>query len=76
MSRLLRWNSRPLDPEKEYRNAYEKYSKNGIPYAARIQHDDYAIVLPPSPAKEWRAMGHEQLSVLHALSEVCVRLTK
>ncbi|KAL2859637.1 cytochrome P450 monooxygenase [Aspergillus pseudodeflectus] len=69
LCRLLRWNSRPFDPEKEYRAAYEKYSKNGIPYAAKIQHDDYAIALPPGTAREWRAMGHEQLSVLHALSE-------
>ncbi|KAL3483394.1 cytochrome P450 [Aspergillus germanicus] len=69
MCRLLRWKNRPFDPEKEYRNAYEKHSKNGVPYAARIQHDDYANALPPSSAKEWRAMGHEQLSVLHALSE-------
>jgi hypothetical protein len=76
MSRLFRWNSRPFNPEKEYRNAYEWYSKNGIPYAARIQHDDYAIALPPNSAKERRTMGHEQLSVLHALSEVCIRLTK
>ncbi|KAJ0423507.1 cytochrome P450 [Aspergillus carlsbadensis] len=69
MSRALRWNSRPFDADKEYTAAYEKYSKKGQPFAARIQHDDYAIALPPSSAKEWRAFGHEQLNFLHALSE-------
>ncbi|KAL4861376.1 hypothetical protein BDV12DRAFT_208060 [Aspergillus spectabilis] len=69
MSRRLRWTARGFDAGKELANAYNKYSKAGKPFAARIQNDKYAIALPPSSFKEWRVLGHEKLSFLHALSE-------
>ncbi|KAL3459998.1 cytochrome P450 [Aspergillus heterothallicus] len=69
MSRRLRWNVRPFNPETALADAYNKYSKAGKPFAARIQNDEYAIALPPSSCKEWRVLGYEKLSFLHALSE-------
>ncbi|KAL5337250.1 cytochrome P450 [Aspergillus crustosus] len=69
MSRLFRWNRPGFDLEKAIYEAYNKYSKAGKPFAARLQHEDYAIALPPSSGKEWRAIGHTQLSFLNALSE-------
>ncbi|KAL4983288.1 cytochrome P450 [Aspergillus falconensis] len=69
LSPILRWNLQPFDAETEFTRAYYKYSKNGKPFAARVQHGGYAIALPPSACRQVRATGHEQLSFLDALAE-------
>jgi hypothetical protein len=47
-----------------------QYTKQGKPFATRLQNDNYGIVLPLNSAKEWRALPHDELSFLHALAEV------
>ncbi|RDW65921.1 cytochrome P450 [Aspergillus mulundensis] len=68
LSPALRWRSCPFDAEAAFSHAYNVHSKQGRPFAARVQDGRYAIALPPSALKEARAIGHEQLSFLDALS--------
>ncbi|KAF7586171.1 hypothetical protein BBP40_009327 [Aspergillus hancockii] len=69
LSSRFRWKISDFDPVKAYASAYQKYSKNGQPYAIRMHHGVRAIVLPANSAKEWRGLPSEQHSFPHALSE-------
>lgn len=60
----------PLTFPTQYHLTHVQYSKTGKPYATRLKNNDHGIVLPLNSTKEWRTLPHDQLSFLHALSEV------
>ncbi|PTU25283.1 hypothetical protein P175DRAFT_0427971 [Aspergillus ochraceoroseus IBT 24754] len=69
-SRLLRRNQSDLEHAKEYAKGYNQYIKAGKPYATKMQHDDYVVVLPQNAFKEYRNLPYDRVSFLHALEQL------
>ncbi|PYH48811.1 cytochrome P450 [Aspergillus saccharolyticus JOP 1030-1] len=70
LSPVLRWTRSKWDLKAAYSHAYQTYTKQGLPWAARLPHNGYCVILPWESSRGWRNLPRDHVSFMHMVNVV------